>query len=75
MDLEDIDKLEQSMELVNGMKDIMVFIEAMKQGNTIPVTVLCPLKAVLDKIYLLLEEIERSEKERLDHGEKEEKPV
>lgn len=75
MDLEDIDKLEQSMELVNGMKDIMVFIEAMRQGNMIPVTVLCPFKAVLDKIYLLLEEIERSEKEGLDHGGKEEKPA
>lgn len=75
MELENVDKLEQSMELVNGMKDIMVFIEAMKQGNTIPVTVLCPFKAVLDKIYLLLEEIERSEKEGLDHGGKEEKPV
>lgn len=75
MELENVDKLEQSMELVNGMKDIMVFIEAMKLENTIPVTVLCPFKAVLDKIYLLLEEIERSEKERLDHGEKEEKPV
>lgn len=75
MDLEDIDKLEQSMELVNGMKDIMVFIEAMKQGNMIPVTVLCPFKAVLDKIYLLLEEIERSEKERLNHGGKEEMSI
>lgn len=27
MELENVDKLEQSMELVNGMKDIMVFIE------------------------------------------------
>ncbi len=75
MDLEDIDKLEQSMELVNGMKDIMIFIEAMKPGNMIPVTVLCPFKAVLDKIYLLLEEIERSEKERLDHGGRGEEPI
>lgn len=63
------------MELVSGMKDIMVFIEAVKQGNTISVMVLCPLKAVLGKIYLLLEEIERSEKERQDHGGTGEEPA
>lgn len=75
MDLESVDKLEQSMELVDGMKDIIVFIEMMKQNTAIPVTILCPFKALLDQVYLLLEEIERVEKEKLDHEGKREKPV
>ena len=64
MDLEDFDKLEQSRELVKGLMDIMVFIENIQQNTMIPVTVLCPFKVVLDKIYSLINEIENKEKER-----------
>lgn len=75
MDLKNVDKLEQSKELVNGLRDIMVFIEAVQQDTTIPVTVLCPFKVILDKVYSLLEEVEQKEKEILNHGGKDEEPV
>ena len=75
MDLENVDKLEQSKELVSGLMDIMVFVEAVKQDTMIPITVLCPHRAVLNKVYSLLEEVERNEKERLNHGRKREEPV
>ncbi len=64
MDLGNFDKLEQLKELVKGLSDIMVFIDAVRQDTMIPVTVLYPFIAVLDKIYSLLNEIESKEKER-----------
>lgn len=72
MDLGDLDKLEQSKELINGLLDIMVFISSAQQDITIPVTVLEPFKSVLSKVYSLLEEIAQKEMEGLSYGGKEE---
>lgn len=57
MELEEMDKLEQCKELVKGLMDIMVFIGMAQKGSAMPVTTLCLFKAVLDKVYALLDEV------------------
>ena len=58
MDLKNLDKLEQSKILVNGLRDTMFYLETAKQDKVIPVTILSTFETVLEKICSLLEEIE-----------------
>ena len=69
MDLKSLDKLEQSKELVNGLYDIMIFMENAKQDVSIPVGVLYPFREVVSKVSSLLEEIEEREKKDSGNGE------
>lgn len=64
MILKSLDKLEKTKELVKGLQDTMFYIETAKQDCVIPITILCTFETVLERIYLLLEEIEEKEKER-----------
>ena len=57
MDLKSMDKLEYSIELINGLRDNMVQLEPAKQGKELSATVLCVFEAVLEKISMLLCEI------------------
>lgn len=69
MDLKSLDKLQQSRELVNGLQDIMIFMETAKQDVMIPVGVFYPFRAVLDKVSSLLEEIEEKQKKDSGNGD------
>ncbi len=62
MDLKSMDKLEYSIELINGLRDNMVQLEPAKQGKELSATVLCVFEAVLEKISMLLCEIEEKER-------------
>ncbi|MCH5250952.1 MAG: hypothetical protein J1E98_13515 [Lachnospiraceae bacterium] len=66
MDLKSMDKLEQSKALVNGLRDTMYYLETAKQDKVILITILSTFEAVLEKIYLILEEIEKKEKVKND---------
>ena len=61
MELKSFDKLQQAKELLKGLRDIMYYMETAEQDKLIPITILGPSEAVLDKIYSLLEEMEERE--------------
>lgn len=69
MDLKSLDKLQQSKELVNGLQDIMIFMETAKQDVLIPIRVFYPFREVLNKVGLLLAEIEEKEREGCDSSQ------
>lgn len=68
VDLKSLDELEQSKMLIKGLCDVMYYMETAKQDKLIPVAILCPFEAVLERVYLLIEEIE--ERERKNDEEK-----
>ena len=55
------DKIKQAEELVKGLLDIMYYMETAKQDILIPISVLCPFEAVLEKIYSLLKDADEKE--------------
>ena len=57
MDLKEHDNLEQVENLVKGLLDTMYYMETAKQDKLIPITVLCPFEAVLEKVYSLIKDI------------------
>ncbi len=59
VDLRSMDKLEYSIELINGLRDNMIQLPV-KQGKELSAIVLCVFEAVLEKISLLFCEIEES---------------
>ena len=61
MQLDSLDKLRQAKDLINGLLDMMIYIEDARQDKLIPVTILCPFVAVLEKVFLMLDEVERVE--------------
>ena len=63
MNLNNLDKLEQAEGFIKGLRDTMFYLETAGQDVVIPITVLCPFEAVLEKVYCLLKEIEEKEKE------------
>jgi len=64
MELENLDKLRRAKDLINGLQDMMIYIEDARQDKLIPVTVLCPFEAVLEKAFLMLDEVEKMESEQ-----------
>lgn len=66
MEMVSMDKLRQAIELINRLLDTMIYIETAEQDRLIPITILCPFEAVLEKVGLLLKEIE--EKESRNNG-------
>lgn len=57
MDLKELDNLEQAKNLLKGLLDTMYYMETAKQDKLIPITVLCPFEAGLEKIYSLIKDI------------------
>lgn len=57
MDLKELDNLEQAENLIKGLLDTTYYMETAKQDKLIPITVLCPFEAVLEKIYSLIKNI------------------
>ena len=66
MEMASMDKLRQAAELINGLLDAMIYIETAEQDRLIPITILCPFEAALEKDVLLLKKIE--EKESTNNG-------
>ena len=64
MQLENLDKLRRAKDLINGLLDMMIYIEDARQDKLIPITVLCPFEAVLERAYLMLNEVEKIESEK-----------
>lgn len=64
MRLENLDKLRRAEDLINGLLDMMIYIEDARQDKLIPITVLCPFEAVLERAYLMLNEVEKIESEK-----------
>ena len=62
MDLKNLDKLGQSKALVKGVCDTMFYMETAKQDKLIPITILGTFEATLEKVYLLLKDIEETER-------------
>lgn len=62
MDLKSLDQLEYSIELINGLRDNMIHLESAKKDKELSATVLCTFEVVLEKISLLLCEIEEVER-------------
>lgn len=62
MDLKSLDQLEYSIELINGLRDNMIQLESAKINKELSATVLCIFEVVLEKISLLLCEIEEAER-------------
>jgi len=58
MELKSFDNLQQAKDLVRGLRDIMFYMETAEQDRLIPVTILAPSEAVLEKVYSLLEGME-----------------
>lgn len=49
MELKSFDNLQQAKDLVRGLRDIMFYMETAEQDRLIPVTILAPSEAVLEK--------------------------
>ncbi len=62
MELKSMDKLIQSKELINGLRSTMIFLETGKKEKAVPVALFSTFETVLEKIGLLLYEIEEIEK-------------
>ena len=58
MELKSFDNLQQAKDLVRGLRDIMFYMETAEQDRLMPITVLAPSEAVLEKVYSLLEGME-----------------
>jgi len=61
MQIDSLDKLRQAKDLINGLLDMMIYIEDARQDKLIPATVLCPFEAVLERAALMLNEVEKVE--------------
>lgn len=61
MKTNDYDKLVQAADLINGLLDIMIYMEDARQDRQIPITILYSFEAVLEKALLLLKEIGNGE--------------
>lgn len=57
-DTESLEKLLKVKNLIKGLLDAMVCMEMAEQDKMVPITVLCPFEAVLEKACFLLEEAE-----------------
>ena len=55
-----LDKILEAEELVKGLVDTMLTIQTAQQDELVPITILSPFGAVLKRVYLLLEEVEKS---------------
>lgn len=66
LEMVSMDKLRQAAELINGLHDAMIYIETAERDRLIPITILCPFEAALEKAVLLLKKIE--EKESTNNG-------
>lgn len=62
MESNNLDRILESEELVKGLLDIMYAIQTAQQDALIPITILSPFETVLNRVYLLLKEIEESVK-------------
>lgn len=61
MKLKNSDRLHQAKDLITGLRDIMFYMETAEQDKLIPITVLCPFEAVLEKVSSLFEEMKEEE--------------
>ena len=57
------DKLHEAEELIQGVCDIMLFMEAVGKEEEIPVSVFIPFKEVLDKALSLVREVKEDRME------------
>lgn len=57
MDQENLDKLELSITLLEGLRDTMVSMDSANPSQVIPVTTLTVFEAVIDKIKILLKAV------------------
>ncbi len=62
MESNNLDRILESEELVKGLLDIMYAIQTAQQDVLIPITILSPFETVLNRVSLLLKEIEESVK-------------
>lgn len=60
MEPNNLDRILEMKELVNGLLDIMYTIQTAQQDELIPITILSPFEAVLKRVYTLLEETEKN---------------
>ena len=59
MRLNNLDRIQQTKDLVKGLRDTMFYMETAEQDKLIPITILGAFEAVLEKVLSLLEEIEK----------------
>lgn len=62
MNPNNLDRILEAEELVKGLIDMMFTIQTAQQDKLVPITILSPFEAVLEKIHSLLEEVEKNEK-------------
>lgn len=62
MNPNNLDRILEAEELVKGLIDMMFTIQTAQQDELVPITILSPFEAVLEKIHSLLEEVEKNEK-------------
>ena len=62
MESNNLDRILESEELVKGLLDIMYAIQTAQQDALIPITILSPFETALNRVSLLLKEIEESVK-------------
>lgn len=60
MEPNNLDKILEAEELIKGLLDTMFAIHTAQQDELIPITILSPFEAVLKRVHLLLEEVERN---------------
>lgn len=62
MNPNNLDKVLEAEELVKGLMDMIFTIHTAQQDGLVPITILSPFEAVLEKIHSLLEEVEKNKK-------------
>lgn len=62
MNPNNLDRILEAEELAKGLIDMIFTIQTAQQDELVPITILGPFEAVLEKIHSLLEEVEKNEK-------------
>lgn len=67
MEMKDLDSLQCAVHILNGVKDIMIFLES-SMIKTVPVSVYIVFETALEKSVSLLEKVAESMDENLTEG-------
>lgn len=62
VEMNNLDRILEAEELAKGLLDTMYAIQTSRQDELIPITILAPFEAVLQRIYSLLKEMKEDTK-------------
>lgn len=60
MNHNNLDRILEAKELVNGLVDTIYTIRTAQQDDLVPLTILIPFEVALKKVYSLLEDVEKN---------------